>query len=116
MINSKKKGARIEREFAKWLRDLYGYSARRGQQYSGSPDSPDVVCEELNELHLEVKGTQNFSPYKNYEQATNDAGENQIPLVIHKKNRGDFMVFLSAKDFFNLIADRNFYYNKGKND
>ncbi len=31
-----------------------GYAARRGQQFSGSPDSPDVVCDSLPWMHFEV--------------------------------------------------------------
>jgi Holliday junction resolvase len=42
-INSRAKGARAERECAKELERLFGCSARRGQQFSGSSDSPDVV-------------------------------------------------------------------------
>jgi hypothetical protein len=42
-MNSSQKGKRGERA---WRDELiaHGYSARRGQQFSGTPDSPDVVC------------------------------------------------------------------------
>ena len=41
-MNSRTKGKRGELELAKALR-LYGYDARRGQQYHGGADSPDVI-------------------------------------------------------------------------
>jgi len=53
-INSRQKGARGERAWAAYLRSL-GFDARRGQQFSGSKDSPDVVSSALASLHCEVK-------------------------------------------------------------
>lgn len=55
---------------------------------------------DIPNIHFEVKGTQRFEPYPNYAQASGDAGEGKAPVVIHKKSRGDWMVFLSAEDFF----------------
>lgn len=52
-VNSRAKGARGEREAAKFLRGL-GFEARRGQQFSGSKDSPDVVTN-LAGVHIENK-------------------------------------------------------------
>ena len=59
MVNSKQKGARGEREFAKFLTDR-GYPATRGVQYQGGPESPDVVCKPLSRYHFEVKYTEKF--------------------------------------------------------
>jgi Holliday junction resolvase len=57
-VNSRQKGARGERQWAKELNAM-GFNsdepARRGQQFSGSKDSPDVVCKALACLHPEVK-------------------------------------------------------------
>ena len=53
-MNSRAKGARGERAFRDLLR-AEGYEARRGQQFSGSPDSPDVVCPDLAQYHFEIK-------------------------------------------------------------
>ena len=52
-MNSRAKGARGERLWRDELR-AQGFTARRGQQFSGSPDSPDVVCEELKEPFFPV--------------------------------------------------------------
>jgi Holliday junction resolvase len=55
LIDSRQKGKRGEREAAKYLRSLGFTSARRGVQYCGGCDSPDVVCNELPGVHIEVK-------------------------------------------------------------
>jgi hypothetical protein len=44
-VNSRQKGARGERQWRDELR-ADGYEARRGQQFCGSAESPDVVCDE----------------------------------------------------------------------
>ena len=46
-----------EREFAALVRE-HGFDARRGVQFAGGADSPDVVSEALRFLHIEVKRTQ----------------------------------------------------------
>lgn len=56
-MNSKRKGKVGEREFAALLRE-HGFDARRGVQFSGGADSPDVVSDALAWLHIEVKRTQ----------------------------------------------------------
>lgn len=55
MTNSRQKGKRGELAAAHYLRSLGFSSARRGVQYSGGPDSPDIVCDELKGVHIEVK-------------------------------------------------------------
>lgn len=47
MINSRQKGKRGERLWRDQLREQ-GFTARRGQQYAGGIESPDVICEELS--------------------------------------------------------------------
>ena len=51
-MNSKQKGGRGEREFAAFCREQ-GYDAKRGQQFQGGADSPDVKG--LPGIHIEVK-------------------------------------------------------------
>jgi len=54
-INSRAKGKRIELQACAYLRSL-GFTCRRGQQFAGGADSPDIVVEELPGVHVEVKG------------------------------------------------------------
>ena len=50
-MNSRDKGKRGERMAAKKFRE-HGFDTRRGVQYQGGPDSPDVVGPEG--LHIEA--------------------------------------------------------------
>jgi len=102
MINSKKKGARGELQVAALLRG-FGYEARRGQQFSGSPDSPDVV-HTIEGFHIEVKFTEAFSAYKAMEQAEADCEEDDIPVVFYRRKRKRWMVLIDAEDFLNLLG------------
>ena len=63
-MNSRQKGARGERMWRDELREA-GFTARRGQQFAGGTDSPDVICEELNNLHMEVKFVQSLPKLHN---------------------------------------------------
>ena len=83
------------------LRDA-GFTARRGQQFSGGADSPDVICESLPNYHFEVKFVQAGNPYVWMEQAIRDAGV-KTPVVAHKRNGKDWLVVMRASDAINLI-------------
>lgn len=104
MPNSKRKGARGELELATWLKER-GHNARRGRQYSGSPDSPDVVCDSLPGIHIECKRVERFNAYAAIEQATADAGP-KVPLVAHRRNRGDWLAVLKLSDLIDLLEQR----------
>ena len=97
---SREKGKRGERELAALFRK-YGYAARRGQQFSGSSDSPDVVTD-LDWLHVECKRTEVLNLYKALEQAEADAGV-KIPAVFHRKNSQPWVAILRAEDFLSLV-------------
>lgn len=89
-INSRAKGKRGELELAKRLTEL-GHPARRGVQFKGGEESPDVVCPSLEGFHIECKLTatcQMFSPAQLMAwdaQARADAGR-KVPLVCHRWN------------------------------
>jgi Holliday junction resolvase len=96
-INSCQKGKAGERAWAKYLREKMGVDARRGRQFSGSPDSPDVVSDDG--MHWEVKRVEKLNLSQAMEQAVKDADGKKIPAVAWKKNRGEWLVILRAKDF-----------------
>lgn len=100
MINSKQKGKRGELEFVKYLKDK-GYDARRGQQFKGTPDSPDIICDSLP-YHFEVKRTERLNVYDAMAQATRDAGD-YMPVVVHKKNNSKWIAIMNIDDLFDLI-------------
>lgn len=103
MVNSRQKGARGERELAKWLTD-HGYPARRGQQYCGANGDADVICDSLKDIHIESKRVERLQLYQALEQAASDCKEDDIPVVFHKKNGKDWVCILSAEHFLHLFA------------
>lgn len=100
-MNSREKGKRGELELAKLLR-AYGYAARRGVQYQGGTESPDVVG--IPGYHIECKWVENLSVRKAMCQSINDAGE-KIPTVMWKKNREEWLVIMRLSDFLKVISD-----------
>jgi Holliday junction resolvase len=99
-INSRAKGARGERELAKFLQ-AHGFQARRGQQNAGGPDSPDVN-HDIPGVHIECKRTETLSLYVAMAQAIRDAGAALTPTVWHKRNGKDWLVILRAEDFLSF--------------
>jgi hypothetical protein len=96
-INSRAKGARAEREAAKIWSDVMGCSARRGQQFSGGKDSPDVV-HSVPGIHLEVKRVERGNPYDWMGQAIVDAGDGQVPVVLHRRNNKPWLLIVRLED------------------
>lgn len=102
VVNSRSKGKRGELEFAAVL-CAAGLTARRGQQFSGGSDSPDVVCSELSHVHFEVKRTQAGNPYVWIAQAIDDCGA-KTPIVAHRRNGKDWIAILRMDDLLKLLA------------
>lgn len=96
MVNSKQKGSAGERELARVLRDTLGIAARRGQQYSGSPDSPDIVTD-VPDLHIECKRVEHLNIWAALAQSIRDAGT-KIATVAFRKNRGEWYIALRLAD------------------
>ena len=100
---SKTKGKVGEREVAALLK-ICGFSdAKRGQQFAGGGDSPDVVG--LPGFHIEVKRSETFSPYAALDQAINDCGPQKIPVVFHRRNNREWIAVLDAGEFLNFIKE-----------
>ena len=115
-INSRQKGARGERQWRDELR-ANGFAARRGQQFSGSAESPDVVCPALPWIHWEVKCVESLNIEAAMEQARRDAGgefksqignfKNQggrIPIVAHRRNCSPWLITMEADWLFDAAT------------
>jgi Holliday junction resolvase len=98
---SRNKGKRGEREWSQELRSRGFASARRGQQFAGGNDSPDVVCDELP-IHWEVKRQERANLGKAYKQASNDASIDREPVVVEKKNHNPWMIYCAALHYVGL--------------
>ena len=105
-MNSRDKGARGERELAHYLQER-GFSARRGQQFSGANGDADV--EGLEGVHIECKRVEKLNIDEAMEQSIRDAyadsikqGREIIPTVFHRRNGKKWKVTMLADDFLKL--------------
>ena len=92
-MNSKRKGKDGELELAAWLRSQ-GFDARRGQQFSGTPDSPDIVSD--FPAHIECKVTEALQLRKAVAQAERDSGGKPW-VIFHKWNRGPWIAIMPGE-------------------
>jgi hypothetical protein len=100
-MNSREKGKRGERQWRDELRAA-GYDARRGQQFCGSPESPDVVCGALAWIHFEVKAVEKLNIWEAMDQARRECAA-KIPIVAHKRNFRPWLVTMEAETFFRFL-------------
>lgn len=96
---SRQKGKRGEREAAAALRAI-GIEARRGVQYQGGPDSPDVVG--IPGVHIESKRTEALNIHAAMEQSEREASTTEIAAVMHKRNRSPWMLTVKVADLRDL--------------
>jgi hypothetical protein len=98
---SRNKGKRGEREAAAELALVFACEARRGVQYQGGPDSPDVVLEGVG-VHVECKRTESINVYKALAQATEDAAQGTVPIVWHRRNNEESVIITRVSDLVAL--------------
>ncbi len=103
-INSRQKGATGELEFAKVL-EARKLNARRGQQFSGGSESPDVICTSLTDIHFEVKRVEAGNLYTWLAQAVADA-DGKMPVVAHRRNRQDWVAIVPMDFMLELLLLR----------
>lgn len=101
MVCSVRKGKVAERAAAHYLSELFGVKCRRGQQFAGSPESPDVVG--IEGLHIEVKNCQQLNIDKALEQSVNDSASHEVPIVFHRKNRKRWKITFYADDLLQFL-------------
>lgn len=97
-MNSKQKGKRGELEACEFLRS-FNVAARRGQQFKGGDDSPDIVAD--IPYHIEVKRTEKLQLWAACRQAEADC-QGKEWIVLHKANGTDWIVIQPADSFLRL--------------
>lgn len=100
-MNSRQKGKRGELEFRDVLR-AEGFDARRGQQFSGGTDSPDVVCPDLDWVHFEVKRTEALNLYDAVDQAKRDCGR-RVPIVVHRRSNHQWVAIIPIEELMRFF-------------
>jgi len=79
------------------LARLFGVEARRGCQFAGGPDSPDIRTS-IQGIHWEVKRTERLSVFAAVSQAAADAGEDEVPVVLHRANGKEWIAVCRLED------------------
>ena len=100
-LQEREKGKRRERECAAAFVQAGWPLARRGQQYSGAPGSPDVVVPGSG-LHVEVKGRQHGAPQPWVSRARAEAPDGALPIVVWYRDRSRPVVVIDFDDFLRL--------------
>lgn len=100
MVNSKRKGKCGELELAKELTRL-GLSARRGRQYHGL-EGKDVVLD-VSGVHVECKRVDRLQLMKAVDQACDDAGDGEVPIVCSRANLQPWLVTVKLDDLPRLV-------------
>lgn len=100
-INSKKKGAAGEREFANFCKEK-GFDVRRTAQFNGKEldSKADVVG--IPGIHVEVKRVEKLNIHNAMDQAVRDNHGVDIPIVAHRKNRTEWLITMRAEDWFKM--------------
>lgn len=101
-MNSRMKGKRGELELARALR-AFGYDCRRGVQYSGANGDADVVG--LPGIHIECKRVERLNLEDAMAQSRRDAREGEIPVVMHRKTRGPWLVTTTLEDWIKFYRE-----------
>lgn len=70
--------------------------ARRACQYSGKGNTSDILCD--IGCHFEVKHVEKLNIEKAMAQAVRDNADKKIPVVAHRRNRGEWLITIHAKD------------------
>ena len=99
-MNSKRKGSAGEREWAAFCRDHGFTEARRGTQFRGGFDSPDVVG--LPGVHQEIKRVERLNIHEAMQQSIRDSEGKALPIVAHRRNREEWLVTMRAEDWMEI--------------
>ena len=102
MVNSRRKGAAGEREFAALLRQSGWPEAKRGQQRTGL-EQADVVDGPPG-CHWEVKRVQRLQLRKALDQAIRDSPKGCVPIVAHRANGEEWQATLEMSAFLGLLT------------
>lgn len=113
-INSKKKGAHGELEFAHEC-EKYGLNGvHRTAQTNGKLEQSLADCEGLDGIHIEVKRVEALNIDKAMDQSIRDLKtkkEKRLPVVFHRKNRQPWKSTMLFEDWVKLykswLKDKN---------
>jgi hypothetical protein len=101
-VNGRRKGKTGELEAASTLRAMFGWAARRRQQFSGKAGDDDLMVDQTPSLFWEVKRVERLNIPKTMRVAAEQAGR-RCPVIMHRPNRGDWLLTLRLSDLPRLV-------------
>lgn len=96
-IDSREKGKKGERELSHWFQ-AKGDDVRRGQQYSGTETTADLIG--IVGIYPECKRVENLNIRTALNRALVDAPEHLLAAVFHRRNNGIWNVTMSLDDWY----------------
>ena len=100
-MNVKRKGNKGELELLHLLEARGLEAVRNDQRYAGGRGNPDIA---LPGLHLEVKRVEVLRLTEALNQAEADAAGHALPVVMHRRNRGEWVAILRLDDFLAMYS------------
>jgi hypothetical protein len=101
-VNSREKGKRCERLACAALFELFGWVARRSQQFKGTSDSSDIEVEQTPDAFWEIKHVEKLSVWEAMRVAVSQAGK-KLPILMHRRNREPYwLVTIRLDDLMRL--------------
>ena len=101
MKNSRTKGKVAELEVVKIFKNAGYDDSHTAQQFKGTKDSADIIVPKLDKIYqLEVKRREQVGKLDEWLQKTDEeAGEEKIPVVIHRRNGEPWKATLLLTDW-----------------
>jgi hypothetical protein len=101
--NSRRKGKTGELDAARALRELFGWTVRRSQQFKGTSDSSDIEVAETPHAFWEVKREERLNVFRAIATAAAEAGD-KLPIVMHRRNRSEWLITVRLADLPRLAG------------
>lgn len=106
-VNSRAKGKNGELEACHTLRQLFGWIARRTQQFSGwarGGNSPDIEVDQTPDLFWEIKRVQSLNVPRALGTAIKQCGR-RCPVLMHRPNRSPngWMITIRLADLPRIV-------------
>lgn len=101
-MNSRAKGKRIELEAVHALTGI-GWDCTRSAQHCGK-EAADLRTKRPAGIHVEVKGRKALAVQDFMDQAVRDKFASDLPIVLMRENRGDWLVMVRLRDLRELAV------------
>jgi Holliday junction resolvase len=100
VVNSRDKGARLEREAAHALNSELGLRTERGAR-NGVRGGADLIG--VPGVRFEVKGRKSIGALRFLDQARTEAKAGEVPVVLMRENAGDWVLMVPLEHVRALI-------------